>query len=64
MHLQVVLKHLNRESGNDTEVVRAKFVVGSDGAHSWIRKTLGISMDGEQTGARYTAEPRFLRSHY
>jgi len=64
VHLQVVLKHLNRESGNDTEAVRAKFVVGSDGAHSWIRKTLGISMDGEQTGARYMAEPKFLRSPY
>jgi 2-polyprenyl-6-methoxyphenol hydroxylase-like FAD-dependent oxidoreductase len=35
------------------EIVRAKFVVGADGAHSWVRKTLGISMDGEQTGAQY-----------
>ena len=34
------------------ETVHAKFVVGTDGAHSWVRKTLGIGMDGEQTGAR------------
>ena len=53
MHiLKVVLRNLTRESGNDTETVHAKFVVGADGAHSWVRKTLGISMDGEQTGAR------------
>ncbi|KAH7890912.1 FAD binding domain-containing protein [Phlebopus sp. FC_14] len=32
-----------------TEIVRAKFVVGADGAHSWVRKALGITMDGEQT---------------
>jgi len=52
-HWQVVLKHVDRESdsGSDTEIVRAKFVVGADGAHSWVRKALGISMDGEQTGA-------------
>ncbi|KAI0291528.1 FAD binding domain-containing protein [Multifurca ochricompacta] len=47
--VKVVLKHLDWESGEDTETVRAKFVVGADGAHSWVRKTLGISMDGEQT---------------
>ncbi|KAG8995663.1 hypothetical protein FRB94_008888 [Tulasnella sp. JGI-2019a] len=33
----------------ETEVVRAKYVVGADGAHSWVRKTLGFTMDGEQT---------------
>jgi len=50
---QVVLKHLAKASGDDTEIVRAKFVVGADGAHSWVRKTLGFSMDGEQTGAHF-----------
>ncbi|KAI9458436.1 FAD binding domain-containing protein [Lactarius psammicola] len=47
--IKVVLKHLAKASGDDTETVRAKFVVGADGAHSWVRKTLGFSMDGEQT---------------
>lgn len=28
----------------------AKYVLGSDGAHSWVRKSLGFTMDGEQTG--------------
>lgn len=60
---QVVLRHLNRDSGDgdDTETVRAKFVVGADGAHSWVRKTLGISMDGEQTGALYVTRAPFAR---
>ncbi|KAG9313141.1 putative monooxygenase [Chiua virens] len=32
-----------------SEIIHAKFVVGADGAHSWVRKTLGIEMEGEQT---------------
>jgi phenol 2-monooxygenase (NADPH) len=59
-----VLRRLDEESGTDPEVVHAKFVVGADGAHSWVRKTLGISMDGEQTGARYSTEPKpFTSTH-
>ncbi|OSD04732.1 hypothetical protein PYCCODRAFT_1386005 [Trametes coccinea BRFM310] len=46
----VILKHLDpSEREGDSEIVKAKFVVGADGAHSWVRKSLGISMDGEQT---------------
>ena len=35
------------------EIVRAKFVVGCDGAHSWVRKSLGreFEMEGESTDA-------------
>ncbi|KAJ8589553.1 hypothetical protein M405DRAFT_817777 [Rhizopogon salebrosus TDB-379] len=48
--VKVVLDHIS-PSGTvpEQEIVHAKFVVGADGAHSWVRKTLGISMDGEQT---------------
>ncbi|KZT07245.1 uncharacterized protein LAESUDRAFT_758651 [Laetiporus sulphureus 93-53] len=47
---RVVLKHLDVEDGKpDTEVVYAKFVIGCDGAHSWIRKQFDITMEGEQT---------------
>ncbi|KAL8910211.1 MAG: hypothetical protein Q9171_004484, partial [Xanthocarpia ochracea] len=33
------------------ETIRAKYVIGCDGAHSWTRKQLGFSMEGEQTDA-------------
>ncbi|KAF9466163.1 FAD binding domain-containing protein [Collybia nuda] len=32
-----------------TEVVHTKYVIGADGAHSWVRKRFGIAMEGEQT---------------
>ncbi|KAK3381032.1 phenol 2-monooxygenase [Podospora didyma] len=36
-------------SQDDTEVLRAKYVLGCDGAHSWVRKQLGIEHKGETT---------------
>ncbi|KAJ6551443.1 FAD binding domain-containing protein [Mycena capillaripes] len=48
--VRVVLKHLEPlEGGPSSEVVRAKFVLGTDGAHSWVRKKLDIAMEGSQT---------------
>ncbi|KAL1968519.1 hypothetical protein VTN77DRAFT_1729 [Rasamsonia byssochlamydoides] len=32
-----------------TETVRAKYLIGCDGAHSWVRRQLGFAMEGEQT---------------
>ncbi|KAL2223109.1 FAD binding domain protein [Thermoascus aurantiacus ATCC 26904] len=32
-----------------TEIVRAKYLIGCDGAHSWVRRQLGFVMEGEQT---------------
>lgn len=32
------------------ETIRAKYMIGCDGAHSWTRKQLGFTMEGEQTG--------------
>lgn len=32
-----------------TEIVRAKYMIGCDGAHSWTRKQLGFHLEGEQT---------------
>lgn len=48
--VKVVLQKLNA-SPNEvaTETVHAKFVIGADGAHSWVRKSLGIEMEGNQT---------------
>ncbi|PBP28802.1 Phenol 2-monooxygenase, partial [Diplocarpon rosae] len=31
------------------EIVRAKYMIGCDGAHSWTRKQLGYKLEGEQT---------------
>ncbi|KAL2022367.1 hypothetical protein VTK56DRAFT_5434 [Thermocarpiscus australiensis] len=41
----------NEPSGcSDTdEYVRAKYVVGCDGARSWLRKQLGVSLEGDLT---------------
>ena len=46
--VKVTLKHL--EGSEEEEIVHAKYVLGGDGAHSWVRKELGFTMDGEQTG--------------
>ena len=32
-----------------TEIVRAKYMLGSEGAHSWTRRQLGFQMEGEST---------------
>ena len=34
---------------NRTETVRARFMVGCDGAHSWTRQQLGFSLNGDST---------------
>ncbi|KAF7302055.1 hypothetical protein MIND_00772000 [Mycena indigotica] len=44
---RVTLKHLDGDEA--TEVVQARFVVGTDGAHSWVRKRFNIAMEGSQT---------------
>ncbi|KDQ13598.1 hypothetical protein BOTBODRAFT_363213 [Botryobasidium botryosum FD-172 SS1] len=40
---------LGSANGAVQEVVRAKYVVGADGAHSWVRSAVGIDMVGEST---------------
>lgn len=34
---------------SDYEVIKCKYLLGSDGAHSWVKKQMGIHMDGEST---------------
>lgn len=31
------------------EIIKAKYVLGTDGAHSWVRKQLDIGLEGEST---------------
>ncbi|KAG9313139.1 putative monooxygenase [Chiua virens] len=48
--VKVTAERLDAAEGDSkTEIIHAKFVVGADGAHSWVRKALGIEMQGEQT---------------
>ncbi|KAF9038555.1 FAD binding domain-containing protein [Panaeolus papilionaceus] len=47
--VKTVLKHADKALEEQTEIVHSKFVVGADGAHSWVRKSLNIPMEGEQT---------------
>lgn len=37
-----------KEAG-EIETVHCKYVIGCDGGHSWVRRTLGFEMIGEQT---------------
>ncbi|KAF8435468.1 FAD binding domain-containing protein [Boletus edulis BED1] len=47
--VEVTVESLDTVEENKTEVIHAKFVIGADGAHSWVRNALGIKMEGEQT---------------
>ncbi|RPD52967.1 hypothetical protein L226DRAFT_511090 [Lentinus tigrinus ALCF2SS1-7] len=46
--VKVTLKRLDLEE-DDIEIVHAKFVLGADGAHSWVRNVLGIKLEGDNT---------------
>lgn len=39
------------KSPGETEMLKAKFIIGSDGAHSWTRKQLNIPLEGSSTEA-------------
>lgn len=39
----------SRTRAGHTEIIRAKYMIGCDGAHSWTRRQLGFTMEGEQT---------------
>jgi flavin-dependent dehydrogenase len=39
----------SRQKEGSTETIKAKYVVGCDGAHSWTRKQLGFELEGEPT---------------
>lgn len=34
---------------NTIETVRAKYLIGCDGAHSWTRRQLGLTLEGDAT---------------
>lgn len=45
---ELLNKAANDKAGTQ-ETIQAKYMIGCDGAHSWTRKQLGYTLDGEQT---------------
>ncbi|KAJ5578334.1 uncharacterized protein N7459_007298 [Penicillium hispanicum] len=39
----------SRSRQTETEIVKAKYIIGCDGAHSWTRKQLNIPLEGSST---------------
>ncbi|KAA8915395.1 hypothetical protein TRICI_002473 [Trichomonascus ciferrii] len=39
----------NERKGGEKEIIHAKYVIGCDGAHSWVRKAIDLNMEGEST---------------
>jgi flavin-dependent dehydrogenase len=39
----------SREKQGKSEIIKAKYMVGCDGAHSWTRRQLGFQLEGEPT---------------
>ncbi len=47
---QELLQHISLdEKANRTEIVKAKYMLGADGAHSWVRGQLGLQLEGSST---------------
>jgi len=42
-------KAAQKNRAGATEIVKAKYLIGCDGAHSWTRRQLGYTLEGEQT---------------
>ncbi|KAK5047754.1 hypothetical protein LTR84_006419 [Exophiala bonariae] len=45
----IIRKAELNNKANTVEVVKAKYVLGADGAHSWVRNQLGFKLEGEST---------------
>lgn len=43
---------LERTSGGERSIIRAKYLVGADGARSFVRKELGLALEGEGSRRR------------
>lgn len=44
-----ILESAKVDNAGHSEKILAKYVVGCDGAHSWVRRQIGCVMEGEQT---------------
>lgn len=49
-----IVPTISGEEGT-VETIRAKYVIGADGARSWVRNNVGFDMEGEETDAIWGA---------
>ena len=52
----------SREHQTADHILHCKYMLGCDGAHSWVRKHLGISMEGDQTNHIWGVLGKFFAS--
>ncbi|KAH6634744.1 hypothetical protein B0J18DRAFT_453433 [Chaetomium sp. MPI-SDFR-AT-0129] len=46
------------------ETIRAKYIVGCDGAHSWLRKKLGVALEGDLTDSAFGVVDLIPRTNF
>lgn len=46
---ELLTKAIQNSKAGTQETIKAKYMIGCDGAHSWTRKQLGYKLEGEQT---------------
>ncbi|RWA13948.1 hypothetical protein EKO27_g1128 [Xylaria grammica] len=47
-----------------TETIHAKYVIGADGAHSWVRRQLGLKMEGASHSAQWGVMDAVLNTDF
>ena len=52
-------EELKGKAGRE-EVVRAKYLLGADGAHSWVRSQVGFKLEGDSTDYIWGGEHHVL----
>lgn len=60
-HVTAVLK--NQESG-DLEAVYAKYAIGCDGSHSWVRRRFGITFEGDTSKIGWGVIEGFIETSF
>ncbi|KAH7874205.1 FAD binding domain-containing protein [Lentinula edodes] len=54
VHGLLTVKHLvdklGRKPPSSTSQIQAKYIIGADGAHSWVRQQIGVKLEGERAG--------------
>lgn len=54
------LTRQRKRASGKKEIIKAKFIIGCDGAHSWTRKQLDIPFEGASTEHIWLVFPRYM----